>query len=195
MAGAHCNNSSHSMQSGGVAGMVRIDLCQDVYSRTYPLNPRSADEHGMDRVHSVLVGAELQSLEIEVRFEGFPLPSKSVAANGDIQAAKRLLRVSLQVGGRVCDLFGQQNHARAGAVDRKAVGYPLLDGITEFKDPGQFVDGGGFATGDDQAVDPVQLGRPADTHAYSSSGLDGMNVLTEIALECQDADPEACTHA
>ena len=64
-------------------------------------------------------------------------------------------------------------------------------GSREVEGPGQLVDGGRFAAGDDESVEAVELGGPADTHAGGARGLDGLEVLTEVALKCQDADPQA----
>ena len=42
---------------------------------------------------------------------------------------------------------------------------------------------------------PSSSAGAADADAGGPGGLDGVQVLTEIALEGQDADPQACAHA
>ena len=68
-AGAHCNNSSHPVQGGRVAGVVGIHLRQDLNVRTNPFHPRSADEYRVHRVHTGLSGTEIKALEVQVRLE------------------------------------------------------------------------------------------------------------------------------
>ena len=82
-----------------------------------------------------------------------------------------------------------------GPIDRQPGRNLLTDGIREFKDARKLVDGGGLAAGDDEAVDVVELCRAPDADAGGTGRFDGVDVLTEIALQGQDADPQARTHA
>lgn len=195
LAGAHCNNSSQSVQSGGVAGVLRVNLCQDFDSRANPFHPRSTDEDRVHRIHAGLPCAELESFEIEVGFKGLALPPEGIAAHRDVQSAKGLLGVSVQISSGIGNLIGKENHAGTRAVHRKAFGDALPKRVREFKDSREFVDRGGFPTRDDQAVNVIQFCGPTDAHTRGACGFHCVDVLTEVALEGQYADPESCTHA
>ena len=68
-------------------------------------------------------------------------------------------------------------------------------GSAEPEDPGELVDGGRFAAGNDESVQAVEFGGAADPDAGGAGGFHGVQVFPEIALERQDADPQACTRA
>ena len=65
------------------------------------------------------------------------------------------------------------------------------NGSRMLKDPREFVDGGRFAAGNDEAVKAGQFRRPADPDAGRARGFDGVQVFPEVALQPQDADPQA----
>ncbi len=64
-------------------------------------------------------------------------------------------------------------------------------GSAEPEGPGQLVDGGRFAAGNDEAVEAVEFGRAADADARGTGSFHRVQVFAEVALECQDADPQA----
>ncbi len=100
-----------------------------------------------------------QTAEVQVRFEGLALAAEGIAPDRDVQSTQGLLRMAVPVGGRVRDLVREQDHARTATVDRHAGGDPLPERLRKPEDPGQLVDSGGLAAGNDQTVDGGQLSR------------------------------------
>lgn len=197
-AGTHCDNSSRPRQLdrvGRVLRLGRLNLGQDFNVRTHPFHPRPADEDGVHRWNPGLRGAEVQALEIEVGFEGVALAAEGVAPDGHVQAAEGLLRGTGKVSGRIGDIGGQENHSRAGSVDGKTFGDAFPQGSDQLEGAGQFVDGRGFSSGNDQPVQAVKLLRPADADGFGAGGLCGAEVLAEVALQRQHADAQARTNA
>ena len=141
------------------------------------------------------VSLKPESLEVQVRLEGLALPAEGVAAHGDVESAERLLRVSGQVLRRVRDLVRQQDHPGARAVDGQAGLDAFAQRIPEPEDPGELVDRGRFAAGDDEPVQAVEFGGTPDPDAGGTGGFHGMQMLPEIALQRQDADPEPRSRA
>jgi len=181
-----------------MGGMLRVrgfHLGKDLNPGPHALHPGAADEH---RMHGRYTGAgitEAQSPELKVRLEGFPLPAEGIAANGDVQSAERLLRISCQVRGGVRDFVGEQDHSGAGTVNGQAVSDQLAQRIGQFERPGELVDGGGFTAGNDQAVDAVEFGGPPDSDGGCAGGFCCAQVFPKVALERQDTDPQARAHA
>lgn len=193
MAGTHCNNSSRPGQRDRVGRVFRVgrfNLGEDFDAGAHPLNPGPADKHGMHRRHAVFRCAELKALEVQVRFKGLPLPAEGVAAHRYIEAAEGLLRRAGEVRSRVRYVGGQENHPCAGAVHRQPARDAVPQRPGQFKGAGQFVDGGGFPAGNDQAVQAVQLGWPAHGNGVGAAVRGGAEVLAEVALKRQDTDPQ-----
>ncbi|MCU1433223.1 MAG: hypothetical protein JWP95_2328 [Actinotalea sp.] len=143
------------------------------------LDPRRADE---DRVHRAL-RAVRDPVDDEVRLEGGDLAAEGVAAHRDVEAAEGLL--TLDPAG---DPVGEQDHPGARAVGRQAGPDRVLEGLEEVEDVQQLVDRRRLPAGDDDAVHPAELGRPAHRHAPRPRGLEGRDVLAHVALQGQHAD-------
>jgi len=194
LAGTHCHNSSRPRQLGsvgGLAGVRRLHLREDLHVLPHPLHPRAADEDCMDRFHARFRGAEVQALEVQVGFEGLALAAKSVAADSDVEAAEGLLGRTGEIGRRICNVGREQDHACTGAVHGQALADVLAEGVGKVKGPGQLIDSGGLAAGNDEAVQTVQFLRTAHGHGLGACGFRGTQVLTEVALEGQDTDFQA----
>lgn len=194
LAGTHCDNSSRPGQRRGVRGLPglrRFHLREDLHALSHPLYPGAADEDCMYGVHTGIGGAEVQAFEIKVGLKGLPLTAKSVPTDGDVQAAERLLGRTGQVGCRIGDIRGQQDHACAGAIDGQALGDVLAKRVCKLEGACQFVDGRGLAAGNDEAVQAVQFLRTADRHGLRARGFRRAQVLAEVALEGKDADFQA----
>src|SRR5688500_5534266 len=86
-AGTHCNNSSCPLQIGSVGSVDRVrrlHLGEHFDAVAHPLHPRAADEDCMHGSYAFLRGAEVQSLEVEVRLERLALAAERVAPHGDV---------------------------------------------------------------------------------------------------------------
>jgi hypothetical protein len=107
------------------------------------------------------------------------LASVGVAANADVESAQAFLFGILYFG-------GQQDRSRAGT----ECGFHS-DKLFQLFEPGlaqQIQEGSGFATGNDQAIDLVELLGLLDEHNFGSQLLEPAAVRVEIALQGQDSD-------
>lgn len=193
-AGTHCNNSSCPLQIGSVGSVGRVrrlHLREHLDVIAHPLHPGTADKDRMHRSYPFFRGAEIQSLKVKVRLERLPLAPERVAPHGDVQPAEGLLGIAGQVSGGVGDVVCQQNHARAGPVDRKALGDVLAQRVCQFERAGQLVDGRRFPAGNNEAVKSVQLGRAPDADGGGTGRFHRMEMLAEVALKRQDTDAES----
>lgn len=197
-AGTHCDNSSRPGQRGAVGCMLGIgwfNLGQDFHPGAHTLHPWTADEDGMDRSHTGVGGAEVQAFEVQVRLEGFPLASEGVAADGHVQPAECLLGSARKVCGGVGNVRGQQDHACAGTVNRQSAGDAFTQWFRQPEGTREFVDGCGLAARDDEPIQAVEfLGTP-DADPLGAGFRGGTEMLAEVALKRQDADPKARAHA
>ncbi len=193
-AGTHCNNSSCPLQIGSVGSVDRVrrlHLGEHLDAVAHPFHPRAADEDCMHGSDAFLRGAEVQSLEVEVRLERLALAPERVAPHGDVEAAEGLLGIAGEVSGGISYVVRQQNHAGTGPVDRKALGNVLAQRVSQLERARELVDGRGFPAGNNEAVKVVQLSRAADADGGGTGCFDGVEVLTEVALERKDADAKA----
>jgi len=194
LAGTHCNNSSRPGERhcvGRLVGVGRFHLGQDLHICTHLLHPGAPDEDCMHRLHARLRGAEVQSLEVQVGFEGLALPAEGVAADGDVQAAERLLGCAGKIGCGIGDPVREQDHACARSKDRQTLCYVLPKGVGKVEGARQFVDRGGLAAGDDEAVQAIELLGTADSNALCAGGFRSAEVLAEVSLQGQDTNPQA----
>jgi hypothetical protein len=115
---------------------------------------------------------------------GFKLASVGVAFDGDVEGGEGGL-------GGVLDFFGEKNGSGAGAEGRRVLDEEG-EGVEEVIALEEFEHGGGLASGDDEAVDPVfrvfQFGGGADESGGCAKGGEGLGVSLVSSLEGQDAD-------
>ncbi|MCE3292909.1 MAG: hypothetical protein K0Q84_1846 [Arthrobacter sp.] len=193
-AGTHSNNSSCPLQIGSVGSVDRVrrlHLGEHLDAVAHPLHPRAADEDCMHGRHAFLRGTEVQSLEVEVCLERLALAAERVAPNGDVEAAEGLLGIAGKVSGGISYVVRQQNHAGTGPVNRQALGNVLAQRVRQLECARKLVDGRGFPAGNNEAVKVVQFSRATDADGGGTCCFDGMEVLTEVALECKDADAKS----
>ncbi len=98
-----------------------------------------------------------EPVDVEVGLEGVDLATEGVAAHGEVDHAEGPL-----VGPTVEHVGGQQDHPGAGAEGRHPVGQALRQRLAQPAAVQQQGDRGGLATGQDQAVDAVQIGPGLD---------------------------------
>ncbi len=139
----------------------------------------------MDRGFGLPYGGKPR--KVQGRFKGIDLPAKRVASDRNIQPAQCLLGVAVPVLGRIGDLVGEQDHAGAAAIHGQPCGYAITQRIAQAKDPGQLVDGGRFAAGQDQAVHGSQFGRAPDAGHRRAARLNRPGVFAHVALQGQNA--------
>ena len=160
----------------GDTGRARFgDAGEHLDARPGLLDPRRADEHGVDRV--------VEDREVDVALEGVDLPAEGVAAHGDVEPADGLL-----VGRGVEDPVGEQDHPGARAVRRE----PRADGGAQrLQQPelrGQLDDRRRLAAGQDQ---PVDVGELLGTAHHDGGGAllpQSCEVLADVALQAEHAD-------
>ena len=131
---------------------------------------------GANKNHFQRITAEFCRLGDNMAVE---LAAVGVAANADVEYAQSLLR-------RIENIAGKQNGAGAGAKGRLS-----LDEITQLLKPifaEQFEECGGFAAGDDQRGDLVELLRLLDEHHLRSEFFETSAVSVEIALQRENSD-------
>ena len=130
--------------------------------------------------------AELR--DVQVGFEGVELVAERIAPHGDVEAAEGLLPVD-----RVQHGVGEHDEAGAGAVHRHPVGDPGLERLGQTEGAAELVHDARLAARDHQAVDLGELALPPDRHGIRSEFPQHGEVLAEIALEREDADPSAAS--
>src|SRR5215207_354328 len=145
--------------------------------RTDRLHHRSADE---DRVNGL--ASELGDLDVGL--ERLVLRPERVPPHDDVEPAERPLARN-----RVEERVGEHDQPGAGAVHRQAVLDARLQRLREAERPGELVHHGRLAAGDHEAVDLLEvLGTAHERHARAQDPEDP-GVLTEVALQREDAHP------
>jgi hypothetical protein len=120
---------------------------------------------------------------VQVLLEGVDLTAEGIAPHRDVQSPEGLL-VSSPIG----DPVGEHDHPGAGAVYRQPRGDARPQGLVQIERAHQLVHRRGLPTGDDEAVDPLQLTGAAHRDAHRTRTLHGIQVLPDIALDGEDAD-------
>jgi hypothetical protein len=142
----------------------------------------SADEDGF-HLSCWLVGIAGQG-GIEREDGGVVLTAVGVALDGDVEETEAVL-------GGIADVFGEQDGSGAGAED----GFLLGEGLEGFEEPAfafpslqEFEHGGGFAAGEDQAVERFEGFWGFDQGRDGSGFFEGGGVALVVALNGEDAD-------
>ena len=120
---------------------------------------------------------------LEVHLERVGLGAERVASDVDVDAAETLLP-----GDAVQDVRRQHDEAGAGSVNRKPIGDGLPERVLETEQPGQLVHDARLATGDHQAGDLGEFLGTANRARVGTESAQHGKVLTEVALEREDAD-------
>jgi hypothetical protein len=108
------------------------------------------------------------------------LASVGVALDGGVEDGEAFLR-------GIEDFLGQKDAAGAGTEGR-LLADEALEGIEEAVAGEELEEGGGFAAGNDEAVNVGQLFRLADEDGFGSGVAEGCCVGIEISLNGEDAD-------
>jgi len=140
-----------------------------------------ADEDGM--VRRGRFGSLLERFDIQVSLEGVYLAAKSVARHSDIHQVKQGLGTT--------GILREEDRPGAGAPD--GVLFTKLDQwLHQAEIHGQLADGGRFAAGDDQPIQPCEMAGQAHLGALNAQALEHCNVFCEIALDGKDSDFHRC---
>ena len=113
---------------------------------------------------------------------GVDLAAVGVALDGDVEGGEGFLR-------GVLDVLGEEDGAGAGAEGGGGLDEGL-EGVEEAVALEEFEEGGGFAAGDDEAVEIGEFGWSADELCGDAEGSERFGVGFECALQGEDADGE-----
>src|SRR3954447_14334134 len=150
-----------------------------VDSRPGPIDDRSPDEHGMNR----LVTEERHR---QLRLEGIELAPEGIALDADIQQRQDRLVATADVPGHD-DHPGTRPEQRGSApcqIEDRLAEVPAIDELTHRR---------ALAAGDDEPRNTGQiLGQP-DWHARHADGPERVEMLAERPLEGEYANPHRRT--
>jgi hypothetical protein len=149
---------------------------QDLDGRADSLYPRSPDE---DSPKSVVA----QFGDLKVCLEGRDLSTEGVAPDGDVDSADRFL-----VGTAVEHLVGQHDHAGTRAVDRKAAGYDIAQGLQQVVALGEHVHRRRLTARNDEPIEPAQFLGTSDFNGVSTDAFKGRSVFPNVTLQGENAD-------
>jgi hypothetical protein len=141
----------------------------DFHAFAHVLDFRSADEHHF----------QWRCAELPFPNGAVDLPSVGVAADADIEGAEPGLRGILDFG-------GEQDGAGTGSEGGLGVDEVFKFGETFFAE--KFEERAGLASGDDEAVDVIELLGLFDEHNLGAQLFKPAAVRVEIALQGQDTD-------
>lgn len=119
----------------------------------------------------------------EGNFKGGHLSSVSVASHRDVESAETPLITS-----PVSDVRRQQNEARARAEDRQLFFQSGRENLAQTRRREQVRDRGGFATGNDECVDRVELLHRSHGRDVGTDALQRRDVFANVTLKGEDAD-------
>jgi len=111
---------------------------------------------------------------------GVDLAAVGIAFDDCVECAQAALR-------GVADVAGKQDGTGAGAEGGFGVGEGL-EGVEEVTSVEEFEDGGGFAAGENEAVELVEFIGIADFDRVGAGLSEGSGVGGEVALNGEDAD-------
>lgn len=117
----------------------------------------------------------------DVGLEGVDLATEGVAVDGHGEQVE---------GGPVeaVGVVGKEDGPGAGPPEGKAILPETSDRFVQVVGEEEAGDGGAFAAGDDEAVEPIELVGVADFTGVDVEGTQTDGVLAEVALEGEDAD-------
>ena len=138
------------------------------------LDDRCADEDAVDR-------RVAEDRHRQVRLEGVQLAPEGVALDRDVeQRQDRLVAVG--------DLAREQDHAGAGAEDRRARRRQVEDRLAQAPAVDELAHRRALAAGQDEAGEAVEVGRQAHLDALDADLAQHGEVLGERTLDGEDAD-------
>src|SRR5208337_858122 len=144
---------------------------ENFHVRANPLDARCANEYHLQRPSTESTGG--------LDDAGVNLSSVGVAADGDVERVQARLMWIL-------DLPGQHDGSRAGA--ERWLTVDVLVQFSEARLVEQLEKGGGFSTGNHQAVDFIELLGLADEYDLRAEFFEAAAMGIEIALQCEDTD-------
>jgi hypothetical protein len=113
---------------------------------------------------------------------GVDLAAVGVALDGDVEGGEGFLRGVFYV-------FCEEDCSGAGAEGGRGFDEGL-EGVEEAAALEEFEEGGGFAAGDDEAVEICEFGGSADELRGDAESCEGFGVGLECSLQGEDADRE-----
>ena len=114
----------------------------------------------------------VQPGDVEVHLERLVLPAEGVALDDDIHRTELGLRVA---GGAL----RQENHPCTRAVGGEPVCYRLLQWLEQTEDRREAADGGRLTAGDDDGVDPIEVGRASHLDDRSPNRFQQLAMLAD----------------
>ena len=152
-----------------------VQLRQDIDVVADALDDRRPDEDGVDRTVA-------EHGHCELRLEAFELSPEGVALDRDVEQRE---------DGRVAvgDLLRQQDHAGAGAEDRRALARQVEDRLAQPPAVDELAHRGALAAGQDQPAEPLEVLGQANGDRLDAELPEDRDVLGERALDGENADP------
>src|SRR5690606_13365629 len=138
------------------------------------LYPRGTDEDGMERL--------IETPDVEVGFERVVLATEGVAADDDVEAPELWL-------GSLGHAGGEKDHPRANAEHGHSGFDAVAQGLQQIEALGETADRGRLAAGDDERVDGFEVVGALDQPGLDTERAQRPDVLTDIALQGEDAHP------
>jgi hypothetical protein len=114
--------------------------------------------------------------DVEVGLEGLVLTPEGVASHYHVEHPEQRL---VAVG----DGSGEEDETGAGAICGKTARDRFPQRLEEPESMGHLADRGGFATGDHQAIDCVQMYRLLDRDRAHTQRFEGVEMLSDVPLE------------
>ncbi len=144
-----------------------------------PVTDRAVAEGGVVRIAGVVIGGVVGVEEPALADGAVDLASVSVAADADVEGAEASLR-------GIFDFGGEQDGAGAGS--EGGLGVDEFFQLGEACFAKEFEESAGFAAGDDEPIDEVELLGLFYQHDFSAEFFETAAVGVEIALQGQDSD-------
>src|SRR4051794_14198249 len=152
-----------------------LELGQDVDVGTRSLDDRRSDEDRVD-------GLVAEERHRHVGLERVELASEGVAADGDVeQRQDRIVAIG--------DLAREDDHPGTGPEHRGAGPGELEDRLLEAPAVDQAAHRRRLATGQDQSIETLEIGRQPNLDGLHADRAERRNVLRKVTLDCEDADP------
>lgn len=166
--------NGHDSTGGRTGANAREDL--DALAGL--LDPGSSNEDGMERP-----GIRVGPGQIEIGLEAVDLSSERIAPNGDVETAESLLPTA-----GVQDSIGQHDHSRAGTQSGEAVVQTITKRLEHPERDREFGHRGRLAPRKHDSVETVEFLGAAHGAHLGAAAVQGGSMLTDIALEREDAD-------
>ena len=141
------------------------------------LNDRRTDEYRVVRV--CCPAGLLEFGDVQLGLERIQLTAKGIARYFDVHQTEQRLGAA--------DILREEDRARAGTPNGVALA-ELAQWLHQAEVVREFTDGGGFAAGEDEAIQPFKMFGQAYLGGFHAETLEHGNVFGEIALNGKDTN-------